>query len=239
MLVAGQLPQVPQGSHRWLLPQHLRRHPPDVTGAHSVCAGGKERQPASVCAAPTQGCCSTTTWATAPPGPRSLRIRRERAQRPKRSRGRECPRGRPPAREGSKMPQGPSGCRAREGLASPTDSEIKDPSQNLLPKWGGSVELQLRKLSLSLTDQDTELLRQLPPTRGQDLPPDILENDRPRLQVHHQHGAQLGLGPLQFHLEGGEATEPLQPLKEGSALSPKPQRKPPSPTSYLAQHSSH
>lgn len=52
VLVAGQLPQVPQGSHCRPLPQHLRRHPPDVTGAHFVCAGGKQRPPASVCEAP-------------------------------------------------------------------------------------------------------------------------------------------------------------------------------------------
>lgn len=174
--------------------------------------------------APTQGC-STTMWATLPRNPQRVGPETQGEQRE-----RERPSGRPPAGEGGEIPQGALGRRAREV------GSLRQ--QTRKPRTPPRIFSSSGEPSLSLTDQDTELLRQLPPSRGQDLSPDVLENDRPRLQVHHQHGPQLGLGPLQFNLEG-EAMEPLQPLKEGSAPSPKHRHKPSSPTSYLSQGSSH
>lgn len=59
-----------------------------------------------------------------------------------------------------------------------------------------------------LTDECTQLMGQLSGTGGQDLPPHILEDDRPGLQVHHEHGHELRLGPLQLHLWGQAAQSP-------------------------------
>lgn len=42
---------------------------------------------------------------------------------------------------------------------------------------------------------------QLPLSRGEHLATNIFKNDRPRLEVHHQHGLELSLGPLQLHLD--------------------------------------
>ena len=57
---------------------------------------------------------------------------------------------------------------------------------------------------------------QLPPPRGEDLPAHVLEDHRPRLQVHHQHGLELGLSPLQLHLahrpSDTSGTDPQQTL---------------------------
>lgn len=51
-----------------------------------------------------------------------------------------------------------------------------------------------------LTDERTQLVRQLPGARGQHLPPHVLEDHGPGLEVHHEHGHQLRLGPLQLRL---------------------------------------
>lgn len=36
---------------------------------------------------------------------------------------------------------------------------------------------------------------------GEHLATNIFKNNRPRLEVHHQHGLELSLGPLQLHLD--------------------------------------
>lgn len=43
VLVAGQVCQVPQGSHCWLLVQHLCHHPLDISGFHLTCREEKGR----------------------------------------------------------------------------------------------------------------------------------------------------------------------------------------------------
>lgn len=44
-------------------------------------------------------------------------------------------------------------------------------------------------------------MRQLSLSCGENLATNIFKNNRPRLEVHHQHGLELSLGPLQLHLE--------------------------------------
>ena len=51
-----------------------------------------------------------------------------------------------------------------------------------------------------LTDERTQLVGQLPLPCREDLATNVLEDDRPRLQIHHKHGFELGLSPLQLHL---------------------------------------
>lgn len=62
----------------------------------------------------------------------------------------------------------------------------------------------LRKFSAelwsTLTDEVAQFVRQFSLSCGENLPANILENNRPRLQVHHQHGFELSLGSLQLHL---------------------------------------
>ena len=53
-----------------------------------------------------------------------------------------------------------------------------------------------------LTDERAQLVGQLPGAGGQHLPPHVLEDDGPGLQVHHEHGRELRLGPFQLHLRG-------------------------------------
>lgn len=45
---------------------------------------------------------------------------------------------------------------------------------------------------------------QLPLSGGENLATNIFKNNRPRLEVHHQHGLELGLCPLQLHLDKGK-----------------------------------
>lgn len=44
---------------------------------------------------------------------------------------------------------------------------------------------------------------QLPLSSGENLATNIFKNNRSRLKVHHQHGLELGLCPLQLHLDIG------------------------------------
>lgn len=50
---------------------------------------------------------------------------------------------------------------------------------------------------------------------SQHLPPHILKDHRPGLQVHHEHGHQLCLGPLQLHLRTKHRQSPLQLAQAG------------------------
>ena len=45
---------------------------------------------------------------------------------------------------------------------------------------------------------------QLPLSGGENLATNVFKNNRPRLEVHHQHGLELGLCPLQLHLVKGK-----------------------------------
>lgn len=51
-----------------------------------------------------------------------------------------------------------------------------------------------------LTDEGTELVRQLPCVCCQHLPSHIFKDNWPRLKVHHEHGLQLRLRSLKFDL---------------------------------------
>lgn len=60
---------------------------------------------------------------------------------------------------------------------------------------------------------------------GENLTTNILENNGPRLQVHHQHGLQLSFSSLQLHLDihkqkSGEHSKILFHREEKSATSP-------------------
>lgn len=74
-------------------------------------------------------------------------------------------------------------------------------------------------LGTLLTDECAQLVGQLPGTGGQHLPPHVLKDDGPGLQVHHEHGHELCLGPLQLHLRGHVA-QSSHPTTRPLARSP-------------------
>lgn len=65
-----------------------------------------------------------------------------------------------------------------------------------------------------LTDERAQLVGQPSGTGRQHLPPYVLKDHRPGLQVHHEHGRQLRLGPGQLCL--GTSTKSHASLPGGS-----------------------
>lgn len=91
------------------------------------------------------------------------------------------------------------GSQGREaGPAQGEGSGVREP-QVSRAVWSPGKEPELAGRPV-LTDERAQLVRQLPGACGQHLPPHVLEDHRPGLEVHHEHGHQLRLGPLQLRL---------------------------------------
>lgn len=65
-------------------------------------------------------------------------------------------------------------------------------------------QVKCSEMQFGLTDESAQLMRQLSMACGQNLPTDILKDDWPGLQIHHQHGFQLSLCSFQFNLQAAQ-----------------------------------